>query len=71
MTAAAPTLRVSEVRLFEGDVRLRLPFRFGVVTLTEARQAFVRARITLPDGRSGWGAAAEMLAPKWSTRIQR
>jgi hypothetical protein len=65
MTAAAPTLRVSEVRLFEGDVRLRLPFRFGVVTLTEARQAFVRARITLPDGRSGWGAAAEMLAPKW------
>ena len=65
MTAAAPTLRVSEVRLFEGDVRLRLPFRFGVVTLTEATQAFVRARITLPDGRSGWGAAAEMLAPKW------
>jgi hypothetical protein len=62
---AAPTLRVSEVRLLEGDVRLRIPFRFGVVTLTEATQAFVRARITLPDGRSGWGAAAELLAPKW------
>jgi L-alanine-DL-glutamate epimerase-like enolase superfamily enzyme len=61
----APRLRVSEVRLLEGDVRLRLPFRFGVVTLTEATQAFVRARITLEDGRSGWGAAAEMLAPKW------
>ena len=28
-----------------GDVRLRLPFRFGVVTLTEAPQLFVRARI--------------------------
>jgi Enolase C-terminal domain-like len=65
MTTVAPTLRVSEVRLLEGDVRLRLPFRFGVVTLTEATQAFVRARVTLPDGRSGWGAAAEMLAPKW------
>jgi hypothetical protein len=63
--AAAPRLRVREVRFFERDVRLRLPFRFGVVTLTEAPQAFVRARIALEDGREAWGAAAEMLAPKW------
>ncbi|HEY2991464.1 MAG TPA: enolase C-terminal domain-like protein [Methylomirabilota bacterium] len=65
MGKAAPTLRVREVRFFQRDVRLRLPFRFGVVTLTEAPQAFVRARIALEDGREGWGAAAEMLAPKW------
>jgi hypothetical protein len=44
---------------------LRLPFRFGVVTLTEAPQVFVRARIELPDGSSHWGAAAELLVPKW------
>jgi hypothetical protein len=56
---------VREVRFFERDVRLRLPFRFGAVTLTEAPQAFVRARIELEDGRQGWGAAAELLAPKW------
>ena len=62
---SAPTLRVREVRFFQRDVRLRLPFRFGVVTLTEAPQAFVRARIALEDGREGSGAAAEMLAPKW------
>ena len=62
---SAPRLRVAEVLLLERDVRLRLPFRFGAVTLTEAPQAFVRARITLEDGRGGWGAAAEMLAPKW------
>ena len=61
----APRLRVAEVVLLERDVRLRLPFRFGVVTLTEAPQAFVRARVTLEDGREAWGAAAEMLAPKW------
>src|SRR6266850_635717 len=42
-----------------------MPFRFGVVTLTESRQAFVRVRIALEDGREAWGAAAEMLAPKW------
>jgi hypothetical protein len=61
----APLFTVREIRLYERPVRLRLPFRFGVVTLTEAPQAFVRARIELADGRSHWGAAAEMLVPKW------
>jgi hypothetical protein len=60
-----PIFIVREVRLYERQVRLRLPFRFGVVTLTEAPQVFVRARIELPDGHSHWGAAAEMLVPKW------
>jgi len=46
-------------------VKLRMPFRFGVVTLTESPQAFVRARIRLEDGREAEGAAAELLAPKW------
>jgi hypothetical protein len=61
----APVFTVRDVRLYERDVHLRLPFRFGVVTLTEAPQVFVRARIELADGRSYWGAAAEMLVPKW------
>jgi hypothetical protein len=63
--ATAPVFTVREVRLYEREVRLRLPFRFGVVTLTHAPQAFVRARIELLDGSSLWGAAAELLAPKW------
>ena len=61
----APRFQVVAVELYERPVRLRMPFRFGVVTLTAAPQAFVRARIRLEDGREGWGAGAEMLAPKW------
>ena len=61
----APRLSVVDVPLYERDVRLRMPFRFGVVTLTESPQAFARVRIRLADGREGWGMAAEMLAPKW------
>jgi hypothetical protein len=61
----APTFRVREIELYERPVVLRLPFRFGVVTLRECPQAFVRARIEFADGRSAWGAAAEMMAPKW------
>ncbi len=41
-----------------------MPFRFGVVTLTEAPQAFARVKISL-QGRAAEGAAAEVLAPKW------
>ena len=56
---------IREISLFERDVVLRLPFRFGVVTLTQAPQAFVRARIGLADGRESVGGAAEMMVPKW------
>jgi hypothetical protein len=65
MTAAAPRLSLVQADFFERPVRLRLPFRFGVVTLTEAPQAFVRARIRLADGREGKGLSAELLVPKW------
>lgn len=61
----APEFRVREIELYERPVVLRLPFRFGVVTLTECPQAFVRARIEFADGRTASGAAAEMMAPKW------
>jgi L-alanine-DL-glutamate epimerase-like enolase superfamily enzyme len=56
---------VLSIETYERDVKLRMPFRFGVVTLTESPQAFVRARIRLADGREAEGAAAELLAPKW------
>src|SRR5574341_993843 len=56
---------VKEISFFERDVRLRMPFRFGVVTLTESPQAFVRARIALESGKESESAAAELLAPKW------
>jgi len=61
----APRFILRDIELFERPVVLRLPFRFGVVTLTECPQAFARVRIELADGSSAWGAAAELMAPKW------
>ena len=58
-------LSVREINLFERDVHLRMPFRFGIVTLTQAPQAFARVRIRLENGAEAEGAAAELLAPKW------
>lgn len=62
---SAVKLKLASIELLERDVKLRMPFRFGVVTLTESPQAFVRCRIRTEDGREAEGAAAELLAPKW------
>lgn len=61
----APRLSVEEVQLFEWPYVLRMPFRFGAITVTHGRQLVVRLRIRLTDGREGWGVAAEALAAKW------
>jgi Enolase C-terminal domain-like len=62
---SAPRFAVESIDLFERRIRLRMPFRFGAVTLTQAPQAYLRASIRLEDGRRSTGAAAEMMAPKW------
>lgn len=61
----APQLTLLDASFYERPVKLRLPFRFGVVTLREAPQIFVRLRIKLADGREGDGFSAELLVPKW------
>jgi hypothetical protein len=57
--------RILEADAFEWPFTLRLPFRFGVITVTEGRQAVLRPRIRTADGREGEGWAAESLAAKW------
>lgn len=54
-----------ETERLEWPFRLRMPFRFGVITVTHGRQAVLRARIRLEDGTEHWGVAAESLAAKW------
>ena len=63
MTQAAQIV-VRDIEAAIRPVRLRLPFRFGAVTLTACPQLFVRARVAL-GGRSAEGWAAEMMVPKW------
>jgi len=67
----APRFRLIEVQRFEWPFRLRLPFRFGVITVTQGRQAVIRARIALEDGSAHWGIAAETLAAKWFDKDPR
>ena len=58
-------VKLEDVERFERHVKMRLAFRFGVITVTDATQAVIRVRISLPDGRTSQGVAAEALAAKW------
>ncbi|HEX7900073.1 MAG TPA: mandelate racemase [Planctomycetota bacterium] len=57
-------MRLRELETSERELRLRMPFRFGVLTLESCRQIFVRVRAEI-DGRDVPGVASEVLLPKW------
>jgi hypothetical protein len=50
------------------DLRTRLPFKYGIATMTRAPQAFVRMVVEI-NGREQTGIAADLLPPKWFTKI--
>jgi hypothetical protein len=58
-------VKLEEVERYERHVKMRLAFRFGVITVTDATQAVIRVHVSLPDGRTSHGVAAEALAAKW------
>jgi hypothetical protein len=58
-------LSLRDIALFERPVRFARPFRFGAVEVEAAIQAFVRVEIEAEGRGRAWGAAAELLAPKW------
>jgi hypothetical protein len=59
------TLRQGE--LFQLPLRLRMPFRYGIATLTELPHAIVRLTFEI-EGRAYVGFAADNLPPKWFTK---
>jgi len=59
------SLVVRELAFGVRPVRLRLPFKFGAVTLQACPQLFVRAAVEVAGHGHAQGFAAEMMVPKW------
>jgi hypothetical protein len=59
------TLRHAEI--FRIQLRARMPFRYGIVTMTEVPHVILRLAFDL-DGRAAEGVAADHLPPKWFTK---
>jgi len=60
-------VRVLETSLHELTLRTRLPFRYGITTLTECPHLICRVTLDV-DGKSFTGASADNLPPKWFTK---
>ena len=58
-------LGLREVGFTMRNVRTRMPFRYGVATLTSVPILHVRAEVELADGTRARGLSADILPPKW------
>ena len=58
MPSEAVRLRVSDVRYYMRNVRLRMPFRYGVAQLVGYPILHVRIDIEMDDGTRAEGVAA-------------
>ena len=61
------SIRVLDTGLCLLNMRTRMPFRYGITTLTAVPHAFLRAAVEI-DGQRHEGLAADHLPPKWFTK---
>ena len=60
-------IQIKEIDLRVQNMRTRMPFKFGISTMT-AVPHLVLAMVLEVDGRTGRGASADHLPPKWFTK---
>ena len=61
------TVEILQTDIHLLNMRTRMPFRFGISTMTAAPHLFLRVEIAI-DGQRGFGVAADFLPPKWFTK---
>jgi hypothetical protein len=61
------TIAVRETELFIRNLSLRVPFRYGITTMTHVPHLVVRVTMEI-DGQTQCGFAADNLPPKWFTK---
>ncbi len=61
------TIRLLTTDLYLHNLRTRMPFKYGIATLTVVPHLFVRVQVAV-DGVLATGLAADNLPPKWFTK---
>jgi len=61
-------MRIVDLTLHRTDVRLRMPFRYGIATMTDGPVLFVRVQLEA-DGKRWTGISSDLLPAKWFTKI--
>jgi hypothetical protein len=61
-------IRILEGSIHRIDLHTRMPFKYGIATMTHMPQVFVRL-VCEVDGQSCEGVSSDLLPPKWFTKI--
>jgi len=65
--SAPAMIQLRNAELYRIQLRARMPFRYGIVTMTEVPHVIMRLTFEI-DGRTHEGLAADHLPPKWFTK---
>lgn len=60
-------VQVRNIQIFVTTLRTRMPFRYGIATMTVLPHVFVQIDATI-DGKTETGIAGDNLPPKWFTK---
>ncbi len=61
-------LKITRASIHQIQLNTRMPFKYGIATMTEVPMVFIRLD-TEVDGRPSWGIASDLLPPKWFTKV--
>ncbi|MED5382030.1 MAG: hypothetical protein VYC47_05620, partial [Verrucomicrobiota bacterium] len=61
-------LKITGGSIRQIQLKTRMPFKYGIATMTEVPMVFVRVETEL-DGQPSWGIASDLLPPKWFTKV--
>jgi hypothetical protein len=61
-------MRILDFQLFRIDLRTRIPFKYGIATMTEVPELFVRLNVDFGE-KSAIGFSSDCLPPKWFTKV--
>ncbi len=60
-------MKINATEIFSVPLQTRIPFQYGIATLTEVPYVFVSVSLEI-EGRNTRGTAADVLPPKWFTK---
>jgi hypothetical protein len=61
------TITLQQVDLHILNMRTRIPFKYGIATMTALPHIFIRVKLEV-DGQARFGVVADHLPPKWFTK---
>ena len=61
-------LKITGASIHQIQLKTRMPFKYGIATMTEVPMVFLRLDTDV-DGRLSSGVASDLLPPKWFTKV--